>query len=175
VTERILLALPDSVRRKIWQHLLPRSSPLEQVAFGYATWERSNHVFHLVDWYPVPPEGFAVQTQVFFELTDAARAEAIKQAHDLGTSLIEFHSHRIGSIAQFSPSDLAGLADFVPHVWWRLRARPYLAVVVARPGFDGIAWISGPNMDIHLHGIVADGRISRAASLSRSWGPAYEY
>ena len=166
MTGPIVLALPRSVRREIWQHLLPRRSPLEQVAFAYATWESTERAFRLLDWCPVLPESFAVQTQVYFELTDKARASAIKRAHDLKASLVEIHSHRVGSVARFSDSDLAGVAEFVPHVWWRLKGRPYLAVVVAHSGFDGIAWLSGPHTAIRLHGILTDGRISKATGLS---------
>ena len=37
--------------------------------------------------------------------------------------------HRQGDPAEFSASDRKGLESFVPHVWWRLRHRPYLALV----------------------------------------------
>jgi hypothetical protein len=29
----------------------------------------------------------------------------------------------------------------VPHLWWRLKARPYAAIVVGGEAFDGFAWI----------------------------------
>jgi hypothetical protein len=163
---RVVLAMRDSVRHQLWRHLLPRSSQLEQAAFGFAAWESENHAFRLDSWYRVPCKGFVVQTEISFELTDEVRAAAIKRAHDLDTSLVEFHSHRLGSVAQFSASDLAGFSDFVPHVWWRLKGKPYLAIVVARGGFDGTAWISEPSTGLPIYGIMTNDRLLRAGHSS---------
>jgi hypothetical protein len=33
----------------------------------------------------------------------------------------------------------------VPHLWWRLRGRPYGALVTAGKTFDALAWVDGPN------------------------------
>jgi hypothetical protein len=37
--------------------------------------------------------------------------------------------------------DFEGFTEFVPHVRWRLRGRPYAAIVVADTTFDALAWI----------------------------------
>jgi hypothetical protein len=68
----------------------------------------------------------------------------IKRAHDLNASVIELHSHPFSKHAEFSPSDLSGFSEFIPHVWWRLKGRPYAAIVLAPTGFDSLAWLENP-------------------------------
>jgi hypothetical protein len=56
-------------------------------------------------------------------------------------------------------------------MWWRLKGRPYLAVVVTPKGFDGLVWLSDPETPVSLGGIqVADKLIepSRLSALERS-------
>ena len=166
---RILLELPPDVRSAMWTHLLPNglSSP-EEVAFVYAHPEGQDGttVFRCREWFPVPPGGFVSRSGFHLELTDETKASVIKRAHDLGASLVEFHSH--GGIwpAKFSESDYVGFREFVPHVWWRLKGRPYLAIVVSRSGFDGLAWVSNPNKPVHLDGIVVEESILAPTKLS---------
>ena len=170
---RVLLNLPPDIRDAIWQHLLPRGiRPLEEVAFIFARTEKTNDsvVFEYVEWRPVGKKGFLSRSGYHFELADEARAGAIKRAHDLGTSLVEAHSHIVPGFACFSQSDILGFSEFVPHVWWRLRGRPYLALVVSRSGFDGLAWLDSPNIPQYLDGITSDGKIfisSKATPLEK--------
>ena len=58
--------------------------------------------------------------------------------------LIEMHSHPRATVAEFSGSDRSGFAEFVPHVWWRLKKKPYAAIVVGPSSFDSLSWVSGP-------------------------------
>ena len=53
----------------------------------------------------------------------------------------------------FSPSDMYGFSDYVPHCRWRLRGRPYLAVVVSPAGMDALAWTSADGKAIGLDAI----------------------
>lgn len=55
---------------------------------------------------------------------------------------MEFHSHPIAEHAAFSPSDEAGFREFVPHVRWRLKKKPYFAAVFAPGDFDSLWWLS---------------------------------
>lgn len=123
-------------------HLLPPNACYEEAAFLFA---ESFHdhgdslSFQVVDWNPIPPDGFAHRSSYYLELKDDTRASLIKRAHDLNACLVECHSHPCFS-PQFSWSDCLGLEEFVPHVRWRLRDRPYAAVVVAANGFDSLVW-----------------------------------
>jgi proteasome lid subunit RPN8/RPN11 len=176
MTGRIVIALPEAVRRDLWAHLLPTRAGPEEAAFVYANAEETDgsRVFRLVDWEAVPEDGFASRSSIHFELTDEMRARVIKRAHDLRTSLIEFHSHTGPWPATFSPSDLEGFREFVPHVWWRLKGRPYAAVVLARSGFDGFAWIADPQTPARLDGITTDTEFLKSTGLSRFY-EEFEY
>ncbi len=169
---RILLALPRSAYAALWKHLAPEPHVAEEAAFAYAKREDADGaaVFQCVEWAPVPSDGFASRSAFHLELTDSARAAAIKRAHDLGASLVEFHSHTGRLPAAFSASDLAGFREFVPHVWWRLKGRPYVAVVVARTGFDAFVWITGPGTPRLLSRVIVGDEVLTPTGLSR-WGP----
>ncbi len=135
---RIGAAELDRLRR----HLL-RTPRCEQGAFLFCRHSLSGgggHIFDCEDWSALKRADYEVQAGDYLELTDAARARLIKQAHDRGLCLVESHSHPGPYPAAFSYSDLTGLDEFVPHVRWRLRGRPYAALVFAQSGFDGLAW-----------------------------------
>jgi hypothetical protein len=172
VSGRILLALSRRTHGALWDHLVPRHHVVEEAAFAYAADETADgsEIFRCIEWAPVPPDGFASRSAFRLELADSTRASAIKRAHDLGACLVEFHSHTGRWPAAFSESDLAGLAEFVPHIWWRLKGRPYLAVVVARTGFDGFVWITGPGTPHSLTGVIAGEKVLTPTGLSR-WEP----
>lgn len=155
-----LIELPAAVYRDLQKHLLPPHSKAEQAAFVFARAETSagnSIAFRFLDWLPLKADNFAVQHEVYLELRDEMRGSLIKRAHDLNASLVEFHSHPGPYPAQFSPSDLDGFREFVPHVWWRLRGRPYAAVVVAPSGFDALAWLTSPKEPAALDAIIVGG------------------
>src|SRR4051812_29383543 len=97
----------------------------EQVGFFLASFEDRRQVFNLSEWWAVPPEGYEYQTNYHVTLTDEAQNEAIRWAWNSKACLVEVHSHGPLEPAQFSPSDLSGFVEWVPHVRWRLRGRPY--------------------------------------------------
>lgn len=164
----ILIELPRDVKDALWRHLLPKKFIAEEAAFVFTRRDEkaSGYVFQAVDWYPVPPTGFLSRSAVHLELADEIRGVVIKQAHDLGASLVEFHSHTGRWPVAFSVSDLSGFEEFVPHIWWRLRGRPYGAVVVGQSGFDGLMWLQDPKQAAHLDGILVDGMQLEANRLS---------
>ena len=166
------LYLPKDLATAVWAHLLEDESEAESAGFLFAKHRHDGkgHAFETLEWYPVPPEGFLSRNNYHFVLTDQVRAEVIKRAHDLEASVVEFHCHRGSWPARFSLSDHTGFQEIVPHIWWRLRERPYLAVVVAESGFDSLVWVTGPNTPQHLTGIVVDGTTLKPTSLS-SLGP----
>jgi hypothetical protein len=112
----------------------------EQVGFFLAEYDTDARAFDLRAWRGVPRDGLDYQSDVHVELSDAAQAAVIQWAWESGLALVEAHSHRWGP-ARFSGSDFAGFADWVPHVRWRLRRRPYAALVLAPGTLDGLAWI----------------------------------
>lgn len=168
MTTQILLEIPPSAHVAVMSHLLPRRLVAEEAAFLYARGhsEDGAETFQFVEWSPVPPSGFLSRSRIHLELTDEMRATAIKRAHDLDASLVELHSHVARSPAEFSPSDLLGFREFVPHVWWRLKGKPYLAIVVSRASFDGLAWRVDPKTPERLDGIVVGSLILRPTRLS---------
>jgi len=165
---QVFLHIPKKVHQAVWTQLLPRHLRSEKAGFMYVRHESQDEsaVFEYVDWYLVPSDGFLDRSRYHFELTDETRARVIKQAHDLGTSLVEFHSHAGRWSAAFSASDLLGFQEFVPHVWWRLKGKPYLALVVTRTSFDGLAWLSDPRTPQHIDGIIVEGYVLTSTRLS---------
>ncbi len=164
----MLLHLPREVHEALLTHLLPIPSHAEVAAFVFARLaeaEGSRTLEH-VEWFPVPPEGFASRSHFHFELNDATRGAVIKRAHDLRASLIEFHSHHGPLPAEFSASDWVGFEEVVPHVRWRLRGRPYAAVVVTRTGFDAFVWFDAVHAPARLEAIIVDGQRLEPTRLS---------
>lgn len=165
------LHINPSDKTAIWSHLLPPqddSESIEQAAFGFANTicEGDLTIFNLIEWLRIEKNGFAHQSGCHIELADEMRPLLIKRAHDLQTSLVEFHSHPFSARAEFSPSDLMGLEEFVPHVWWRLKGRPYLAIVVTPTQFDALAWVTSPQSPVPVQEVRTGDTISRPSGLT---------
>ncbi len=174
---RVIIHIPPKIYHDMQTHLLPPHLRNEEAGFMYvsSTLTQDDDNFEVVDWEPIPPDGFLVRSRYHFELTDDSRAMVIKRAHDLGTSLMEIHSHAGPFPAAFSPSDLIGFSEFVPHVIWRLQRKPYFAIVVARNSFDGLAWLDGPNKPQRLDRIVVGENIYIPTKLSSLRTEEYGY
>jgi hypothetical protein len=112
------------------------------------------------------PSDFAAQYEDYIELTDETRIRLIRQAHHTGTALTELHSHPGPWPAAFSLSDRMGLRETVPHMRWRLKGKPYLAVVVAPSGFDALVWPQGAEIPEALAGIETDGSLTAPTNNS---------
>jgi len=154
-------AIDGDLYEAIGGHLGARA---EQVGFFLAEWQPEERRFALRDWRAVPPEGLEHQSDFHVSLTDDVRAEAIKWAWDSGACLVEAHSHGKWGPAKFSPSDLWGFEEWVPHLWWRLRGRPYAALVTAGETFDAVAWIDGPNVVEQIESLDIEGGDTRLAT-----------
>ena len=174
MNQELILNLTKDYYTALWTHL--QGSKVEEAAFAYAQpISEKVGAYKIVDWQLVPPEGFVYQTEVGFELTDEMRGLVIKRAHDLSASLVEFHSHKGKWPAEFSPSDVYGFTEFVPHVWWRLKGRPYFSVVVANVGFDAFAWITDPQTPQYLDALVVAGEVYTPTKLSSLNLNDYDY
>lgn len=165
---KVLLKMPDGMHDALTQHLLPGGSTREEAAFLFVIPrpEDQNVVFEVIEVEKLHPNDFASQEDDYLELNDETRARLIKKAHDLGASLVEMHSHPGPWPAAFSPADRFGLIETVPHMWWRLKNRPYLAIVVAPSGFDALVWLDNPKIPTRLDGVLADGKILQPTNYS---------
>lgn len=165
---RIGLKLPDGMYEDLLDHLLPSNSSYEQAAFLFAVPQRTEDavVLNTVDSAKLVATDFAVQAVDYLELADGTRARLIKRAHDLDASLIEMHSHPGPWNAAFSRSDLLGLSETVPHMWWRLKRRPYAAIVVAPSGFDAMVWLDSPELPRALDYLAAGSRMLRPTNVT---------
>ena len=166
--QKAVLQVREDHYQAIIAHLLPDDSENEEAAFGFAqSIQRGSDIaLTLIDWHAVDSRGFEHQSGYHLELADEMRPFLIKRAHDLECSLVEFHSHPGPWPAQFSESDFIGLSEFVPHVWWRLKKRPYAAVVVAPSGFDGLVWLKAADAAEPLMGIEVNGSVLQPTGLS---------
>lgn len=154
----VFLDLPVGLKEQLWSHLLKNET--EQVAFVFAAVADTvdDTVLTAKDYYLATPGDFQIHSEFHVELTDEARSRIIKRAWDTGTTPVELHSHP-GDYwgAMFSPSDMYGFKDFVPHCRWRLRGRPYLAIVVSPAGADALAWVDKSGDPLALTAIRAGG------------------
>jgi hypothetical protein len=165
---RAVLKLPDRLFEELLEHLLPPHAQREEAAFLFVQTHRTAESvqFEVLETSKLAPSDFEDQAGDYLELTDQTRSVLIKRAHDLGAALVEMHSHPGPWPASFSLADRDGLRETVPHMWWRLPKRPYLAIVVARTGFDALLWLDNPTIPQALGGLLAGDRLLRPTNQS---------
>lgn len=127
----------------------------ERIGFFLADFLADDRAFMLREWNLV--EG-TVRRGLHVELTDEAKDAVISMAWSTGSCLVEAHSHGDWAPAQFSPTDLEGFDEWVPHLFWRLRRRPYAALVTAAETIDAVAWVDDPTTLEPVDAIAVDGR-----------------
>ena len=154
--------------KALQKHLFPTGESRERVCFIFATAKKSasSLSFVLKDWYAVKANEYKYQSRGYVELKDSMRGLIIKKAFDLDTSIIEVHSHPYDTAAKFSGSDKEGFKEFVPHVWWRLKGKPYAALVFSQSDFDGLAWTNSPQQYEPVTELLVDKSKIRANNLS---------
>lgn len=118
-------------------HLLTESAE-ECVAFFLA--ELIGEDLRLVDVRPMGVGDFAGRSDAHVQLADHVRPELVAWAWERDLSLVEAHTHVDGDPACLSPTDIRGLGEWVPHLRWRLRGRPYAALVFAQATIDAVGW-----------------------------------
>ena len=154
------LILTAQFHERLLAHLRADEDGPEQAAFLFcqttATCDESKFVPR--DAAFLSHEDFETHMRHYLELRDETKASLIKRAHDLKSSIVEFHSHPGQFDAEFSFSDLDGFNEFVPHVRWRLRGRPYIAIVCGATDFDSLVWQGSSGSPDGLADIVVDGR-----------------
>jgi hypothetical protein len=152
---RLILEASDAAR--LSDHLARGDD--EQLAFMLAEWDGDQA--HVVELRLVENAAFDLQTPWHISLGDDEVGEVIRWAHEAGLSLVEAHVHREGDPAAFSPSDRGGLHAFVPHVWWRLRHRPYIALVFGETTYDALVWLHDATTPEGLDALVVPGAADR--------------
>lgn len=142
---KTILNIPPEVYMELQKHLLPNIHTNEEAAFVFADVVLYDERVELnyQDWYAVQPNDYKSRSAYHFELTHETNGRIIKRAHDLDACIIEFHSHIDQEFLRFSPTDWKGFSEFVPHVLWRLRGKPYVAIVVTIHGVDALVWTNG--------------------------------
>lgn len=141
--------------RRVQEHI--RQSRTEQVAFLFLS-PADQDSMTAVDAYLVPPAELIHESRYHAEISEEAQAKIIKMAADRKMLLAEIHSHPgCKKDTGFSPSDLAGFEDFVPHIFWRLRTKQYAALVFGDHDYDALAWLNNPAEPTAFGALVVDG------------------
>ena len=173
----INLRMSKTIYEELISHLLPKKPEAEEAAFVLVREVLDVEKLYLdhVESIKLEPSDFVFRSLYGIELKDEVRGSVIKRAHDLGASLVEFHSHPYPFPAEFSATDFAGLKEFVPHVRWRLKNKTYAAVVVAPESIDGLVWTGGQTSAKRLDAILTEGsRVPSTGTSLKLWEFEYE-
>lgn len=167
---QFFIDLTEKQHGVIWKHLLPEGVTRESAAFIFAAFHEAKQslVLKAQDYFLVEQDGFKAQYDDYIELSDETRVAIIKKAHQTNTALIELHSHPFNSprAAAFSLADMNGFKETVPHMWWRLPARPYAAIVVSPCGFDSLVWLTNPHSPQCLTALRVDSELHKPTSMT---------
>lgn len=150
--------------RSLREQLLPHQLRTEQAAFAFFAFEESASGGQLFvrNIQLLGQSNFVSQKSDYLEVSDQTRRDVIKKAHAEGLAVAEFHSHPFDMPAEFSYADFDGLTHTVPHMLWRLKERPYVAVVVGPRDFDGLIWL--PDKSVSVLATIFDGDDEFAAT-----------
>ncbi|WLI89075.1 hypothetical protein Q4S45_20605 [Massilia sp. R2A-15] len=162
------ITIPTAMLLAMQAHLFPGNSNMEQGGFLLCKSCAQELPYSLVveEWLPLMRDDYVTQASDYLELSDAARARIIKLAHERNAILLEVHCHPSKQPACFSPADILGLVEFVPHIRWRLRGKPYAALVVGHNSIDGLAWFGDSKTPIPIGHIYSGSQIQKTTLLS---------
>ena len=152
----VLIRITKPLFNKIHEFFV--SNKRERAVFLLLRRERGKKsvIFKTIDYYFVPVNmlNHSVYT---VELREKVLPKIIKWAWDKKCSLAEIHSHPLSEKdTTFSYSDLLGMEEFVSHVWWRLKKRPYFAIVMGKNDFDALVWLTEPDKPQKIEGLLVD-------------------
>jgi hypothetical protein len=153
--QETILFLSEQSYKNLLKHLLPKKSRLEECAFLFvdAIFNESKVEFIYKDSYYLMDNDYDFRSEFHFELKDSIRAMMIKKAHNLNCCIVETHSHIGQRSAEFSYSDWDGFYDFIPHIQWRLKGKPYISLVFTTRNFDALVWFKDRKSPTALSGI----------------------
>jgi hypothetical protein len=138
----ISIYMTSDMHASILAHLFPKGDKREQGGFLFCKFDEKSQTFDSSEWLPLKGTDYAEQANDYLELADETRAMIIKKAHDMNASIVELHCHLGPSKATFSIADWLGFNEFVPHILWRLKNKPYAALVFAHNSVDGFTWLN---------------------------------
>lgn len=127
----------------------------EQACFLMAHSEINGAVIHLHvrEAHYVHSDRWDFQSDFHLELSEAEKVKIMLKARDKDCDLIECHSHLMAGQARFSSSDVTGLGEFVPYVWWKLPGKIYGALVWTRTDVSGEIWLPKKKAPIQINEI----------------------
>lgn len=135
------LVIPAAISDRLLAHF---DVPIERMAFLLAEQTSLQDRWTVVDeLYLADQVDYALQSAYCLELADPVRPRILSWATGQDVvALVEVHSHgKLSHRTTFSPTDLDGLAEVVPQMLWRLRGRPYAALVLGADDVDALAWL----------------------------------
>ena len=135
----LALVIPTVIGDRLLTYL---DVPTERMAFLLAKPTPGLEFWTVVDdLYLADELDYHYQGMDGMELADAVRPRVLSWATRPDVALIEVHSHgHLSHTTTFSPTDLDGLEEVVPQMLWRLRGRPYAALVLGSDDLDALAW-----------------------------------
>lgn len=155
----LTLEMSGDVYDELLGHLFQgEEENVEQAAFLFTEPYSGDGVLRIAALHKVPTQDFEIQSGFHIHLADHVRQELIMRAWSEDACLVEVHSHDDEGRVHFSKSDLIGLDDWVPHVRWRLRGRPYVALVFGHQRFDGLCWTDAAEEPKPIELLAIDGR-----------------
>jgi len=155
------LTIKKSDYESLISFLLPNDPQTEEAGFVFTDLK-----LNFKKWLPMHSGDYVSKSMEYLELKDWVRADVIKQAHDTNSILVEFHSHPFPWPAKFSLFDLEGLSEIAPHIRWRLKNKPYVAIVVAPGGYDALIWDSTNGKPSGLGGIKFENQLYTPTGLT---------
>ena len=115
------------------------------------------HRFIVNDYYLVQKPELVGDNAYHIELAEETFSRMIVKAAKEQAVLCEVHSHPLSDKGvKFSGSDFYGFKECVPHIWWRLGKRPYLAIVFGQSDIDALVWCQSPEHPSKVDRIVLD-------------------
>jgi hypothetical protein len=135
------IILPEHLHQTLMRHLF--QNDLEQAAFLFASHAVDGGTLKMtaVDVHLVPADAWDYQSEMHLQMSDEERGKILKMARDKGLALVDCHSHpHAGDDVWFSGSDVSGITEFAAYVNWKLRNKPFAAIVWAEDSLDAVAW-----------------------------------
>ncbi|MFN8140419.1 MAG: hypothetical protein U0R49_11540 [Fimbriimonadales bacterium] len=153
---------------QIQDHLVPKLLSPEQAAFAFmeSAESRDDLILTCIEVRLLAGNELSHQSVYNIEVAESVQAEVIKRAHDLSSSLMELHSHVFDSGPSFSYSDWLGFEEFVPHVWFRLKQKPYAALVMSPAGIDALGWESDPRRPVEVSAVLIGDQVLAPSRIS---------